>query len=248
MVFIAAATLNLAATAQAQNASDGGWHYLLQPYVMFPNLNGEIGVGNLPTASVDENPSDIFGQLQAGAMLYAEAKHDCWAVSSDFLYMKLGADVAGGAVISSGEVEVKQLGWEVDVLRDVLPWLEVGIGAQLNQIESDVKVVVNTPSGPESQTDKLSQTWLDPTIVARAKSSFAENWFVRPRVNIGGFGVGSDFSWQVQVDVGYHVSQLMILTLGYRAIGIDYDHGSGQDRFLYDLTTFGPVLKVGFKF
>jgi hypothetical protein len=31
-------------------------------------------------------------------------------------------------------------------------------------------------------------------------------------------------------------------------IYIDYETGSGDDRFVYDMTTFGPVLRFGFDF
>jgi hypothetical protein len=29
---------------------------------------------------------------------------------------------------------------------------------------------------------------------------------------------------------------------------VDYEKGSGQDRFLYDINTFGPVVRLGFNF
>jgi len=35
---------------------------------------------------------------------------------------------------------------------------------------------------------------------------------------------------------------------GYRVIDIDYAHGSGADRFVYDMSTFGPQLRFGFRF
>ena len=57
---------------------------------------------------------------------------------------------------------------------------------------------------------------------------------------------GSDFTWQVQADAAYRFSKLFQLGLGYRALGIDYESGSGQDRFLFDMDTFGPVLKFTF--
>ena len=243
------AALSFAPTARAQDATDGQREYLVVPYLMLANMNGTTGIGTLPEASVDESASDIFSNLQAGAMLYAEARKGRWAFSSDFVYMRLGDDVPAGAVISSGDVVAKQLGWEVDVLRRISPpWLEVGGGLLLNSIESAVSLVVNTPSGPQSRGDKLTETWVDPTLVGRATFPFAEKWYAQGRVNLGGFGIGSNFSWQAQADAGYHFSPLMLASVGYRVIGIDYDHGSGEDRFVYDVTTFGPTIRFGFEF
>jgi len=65
--------------AQDSATMKNKWHYVVEPYVMFPNMNGTVGVGNLPNADVDENPGDIFSHLQFGAMLYLEAHNDHWA-------------------------------------------------------------------------------------------------------------------------------------------------------------------------
>jgi hypothetical protein len=38
------------------------------------------------------------------------------------------------------------------------------------------------------------------------------------------------------------------LTAGYRILGMDYDKGSGEDRFKYDMNIFGAVVRFGFNF
>src|SRR5690348_10064025 len=81
--------LAAAAGARAQGAPDDGWHFLVEPYAMFPNMEGETGIGNLPPVHVDEDPQDIFDHLQMGAMLFFEARNDRWAFSTDLLYMDL---------------------------------------------------------------------------------------------------------------------------------------------------------------
>lgn len=58
----------------------------------------------------------------------------------------------------------------------------------------------------------------------------------------------SDFAWQVQALAGYRFSKLFDMTAGYRAIGLDYSSGEGVNTFVYDMITFGPVLRVGFSF
>src|SRR4030095_15317980 len=83
------------ADCHAQNPPDSGWHFLIEPYAMFPNMKGDTGIADL-TVSVDEDPQDIFDHLQMGAMLYAEAQNADWTFSTDLLYMELGADVSGG--------------------------------------------------------------------------------------------------------------------------------------------------------
>jgi len=37
-----------------------------------------------------------------------------------------------------------------------------------------------------------------------------------------------------------------MLSTGYRFISVDYEKGSGSDRFLYDMDTFGLIVRFGF--
>lgn len=250
--FAAMMAWSLTPLAVAQNAPDGSWHYLVQPYLMFPNMKGETGIADVPPISVDEDPQDIFDNLQIGAMLYAEAQNDKWTFSSDVLYMELGSDIGsgeGGGIVSvDGDVNVSQLGWELAAMRRLTPNFELGIGLTYNQIDVDVDMTVFTPGGSNDYDTGLEEDWIDPTIVARATFPINDKWYFQARGNIGGFGVGSDLMWQLMADVGYRASDKWSFSFGYRFIDVDYDKGSGADRFLYDMQTFGPQLKLGISF
>lgn len=238
-----------AANAHAQDAPDGGWHFLVEPYAMFPNMKGETGIGNLPPVHVDEDPQDIFDNLQMGAMLFIEARNDNWAFSSDVLFMDLAADIEPATLITGGKAEVSQLGWEIAAMRRLAPWFELGLGATYNKIDADVDIDVLGIIGPNyTLSGGLTEEWIDPTIVARAAMPFGEQWFFQARANLGGFGAGSDLVWQLQADVGYRPSQKWRFTFGYRVIDIDYDQGRDSGRFVYDIRTFGPVLRLGYRF
>src|SRR5262245_24323145 len=93
MLVAVLAALSFTPTAQALDADDEQRRYQVVPYLILANMNGTTGIGTLPDVPVDESASDIFSHLQAGAMLYAEARKGSWAFSSDFVYMKLGDDV-----------------------------------------------------------------------------------------------------------------------------------------------------------
>lgn len=225
------------------------WSYLVEPYVMFPNMRGDTGVGELPDVTVDASSGDIFHHLQFGAMLYLEASNEKWNYNSDLLYMDLKQDVKSSTLVNDGEVSAKQLGWEVAGLYKVSPWLEVGIGGLLSVIKVDVDIDRNNID--ESTTNlrkELSETWFDPMIVAVFKNTLRKKAFYSLRGEVGGFGIGSDFAWQVQGVAGYRFSELFQLQAGYRLIGLDYETGSGSDRFAYDMITQGPVLRFGFNF
>ena len=100
---------------------------------MFPNMNGESGIRELPSINLDASSSDIFNNLDFGAMLYLEARSDKWVLGSDFVYMKLSQDINPTALINSGEIEVSQLIWEVSGLYRIRPFLDVGVGLRFKQ-------------------------------------------------------------------------------------------------------------------
>jgi hypothetical protein len=230
-----------------QVAQEKKWKFLIEPYVMFPSMTGETGVRDLPSVDVDANVSDIFSRLQFGAMLYLEAKTDKWAITSDLLYMSLKQDVTPNIIINSGEVTAKQLGYELAGLYRILPFWEAGVGMRLNSINSEVNILRNTiGGGTQSLGAGLSRTWVDPIIITRFTHEIDNKWLFTVRGDIGGFGMGSDFTWQAQGYVGYRFSKLFQTSVGYRAIGVDYDNGSGAERFRYDMTTFGPNIRFGF--
>jgi len=251
-IFIIALSLPVYVSGQDKNITTkpkGKWSFLVEPYLMFPNMNGQTGLGNFPDISVDASPGDIFSKLQMGAMLNLEAHNDKWAIASDIIYMNLKQDATPGKLINSGKVNAKQLAWELAGLRRVTPWLELGVGGILNSISSEVNINVNNVGGGTTNRSKeITKTWYDPMLIARIQSAQGKKFIYQFRGEIGGFGIGSDFAWQIQAYAGYRFSKLFQITGGYRVISLDYTTGSGDSRFLYDMDTFGPVIRFGFNF
>ncbi|WP_188465713.1 hypothetical protein [Bizionia arctica] len=231
------------ATPETKSSS---WNYLVQPYLMFPNMKGDTQIReNLPALSVDANTSDIFSNLKMGAMLYLEARNKDWAITSDFVYMKLGQDVSPDKVVQNASLDVTETIWELAGFRRVIPMLEAGVGLRLVSIgaEANINMITGTNHNPN-----ITETWVDPIIIVRSNHIIKDKFIANLRADIGGFGIGSELTWQVQAEAGYMFSDLFSLSLGYRYISIDYETGSGQDYFAYDIGTFGPELRLGFSF
>lgn len=225
------------------------WSYFVEPYLLFPNMSGTVGLADLPEVTVDADSNAIFGNLKMGAMLYAEASNDKWAIGSDIIYMSLAQGLKPGSEYFSGEVTAKQFAWEVSGLRKVNPWLELGLGGILNSINSGIDVKRNLlGGGTKSENKSLAKTWFDPMLITRIKSKAGEKFVYQFRGEIGGFGIGSDLAWQMQAVAGYQFSKLFSITAGYRIISLDYETGSGQDYFHYNIDTSGPTVRFGFQF
>ena len=226
------------------------WHFLVEPYLMFPSMSGTAGIGNLPDVHVCVPASAIFSHLTMGAMLYLEAHTDRFTISSDLFYASLKEEASGTKGFISGEATLKELMWEIASLYKVLPWLELGAGARVMSIQSGFELNVDSivNSGPSTYSKSSTTSWVDPIIIARMKTIIGEKWILQLRADIGGFGIGSQLTWQLQPDIVYRVSKLFQLGLGYRVLSIDYNKGTGDSRFLYDMDTYGPVIKLGFNF
>jgi hypothetical protein len=225
------------------------WSYLVEPYLLFPNMSGTVGLADLPEAEIDADTNEIFGHLKMGAMLYAEASNDLWAIGSDLIYMELAQGVKSGLVVGSGELTAKQFAWEVSGLRKVNPWLELGVGGILNSVNSGVDIQMDMAVFPaEFKSKEMTKTWFDPMLITRIKSKAGEKFVYQFRGEIGGFGIGSDLAWQMQAVAGYQFSKLFSITGGYRIISLDYQSGSGQDYFHYNIDTSGPTVRFAFQF
>ncbi len=230
----------------AQYTSDKTWNFLIEPYLMLPYMNGDTGVGNLPDITVDANTGDIFSHLQMAAMLYGEAYTEDWAIGNDIIYMNLKQDAERGGDIADGSLHAKQFAWEISGFRRLLPWLDVGVGGRINTLSAGARLTIDAPNGGSVRNKSSQATWFDPIIIARIKNPSGEKLLYQFRGDIGGFGVGSDFAWQIQAYVGYRFSQLFQVSGGYRIISMDYTKGAGEDRFMYDVNTSGPVIRLGF--
>ena len=203
-------------SAQDQT-TDHQWDFMAEPYLMFPYMDGETGIGNNLILPVEASPGDIFSKLQMGAMLYLEAQTDKWAITSDLVYMKLNQELTAGIILYDGSVTAKQLIWEAAGLYRLTSCLEVGVGGRVNYVQTSVDGWINViPAGTEPISGRHHKTWFDPILIARFKTDIKDKWLFQLRGDLGGFGVGSEFTWQLQGYVGYRFTRVFQLSAGYR--------------------------------
>ena len=225
------------------------WNFLADVYLMFPYMDGETGAGDLLSVPVDANPGDIFSKLKMAAMIYLEAKTSKWAITSDLVYMNLKQEITPGTLFNSGEVSAKEFIWEPAGLYRIVPFWEVGLGGRLTTLSTDIDARRNVfPAGTEEVAASGSKTWMDPIIITRLSAEIKQKWLFQFRGDIGGFGIGSDLTWQLQAYAGYRFGKVFQLTGGYRYLSVDYDKGADAERFVFNMASFGPVLRFGFNF
>jgi hypothetical protein len=77
---------------------------------------------------------------------------------------------------------------------------------------------------------------------------FGERWSTTLRGDVGGFGIGSNFSWPAAASLRWQMSPTIGVVGAYRYIDIDYDTGRNSSYFKYDVVTQGPALGMVFTF
>jgi hypothetical protein len=147
-------------------------------------MSGETTVRGVDV-DVDVPASDIFSNLQFGAMGIVVARKGNWAFGSDLIWMALGSTVR------NTNVDVNQGAFAFYGLRQLGPAADVTFGLRVNTLQSTLKF-----KGPDVAVSQ-DQTWVDPIVGVTLRSPAGRRAQLRLYTEVGGFGAGSDFTWQV---------------------------------------------------
>jgi opacity protein-like surface antigen len=255
LAFSLALVMSLAGSAAAADlapaeepvAADGGWTFTFAPYLWAAGMQGDIAQFGLPEVDVDLTFSDIMKNFDVGVMGVGEARHDRFGILTDLLYVKLSA---GNSVDPRGPIDADVrlmtetftfLGaGEYRLIDDEAGSLDALAGARLWWVGTDFDFSGNAINASADD----SETWVDPIIGLRGRLNLSPDFFLTSWGMIGGFGVSSDFTWDVMGGLGYQASDSISLVAGYRAMGVDYRN----DGFVFDVTQDGPILGAVFRF
>ncbi|TAJ97446.1 MAG: hypothetical protein EPO10_18715 [Reyranella sp.] len=106
-------------------------------------------------------------------------------------------------------------------------------------------------SGGFALADSGTTAWVDPLVGLRLRHQLAPNQTITVRGDIGGFNLQNSLSWQAIAVYSYdwQLSGYQIAALaGFRALGVNYNSGSGATAFGLNEVFYGPVLGVSFRF
>jgi hypothetical protein len=238
---LVAAIVALAGQQAVAQSSQGGWEYTVAPFLIGAAMDGTVAVKG-QDVDLDVPFSDIMANLHFAGMGYFAMKNDQWYLSGQLVYMNLkqSQDVANG----TAEVTVEETIADVAGGYRVSEQATLLVGARLVDLRADLGF-----DGPQAgRNGKASKTWVDPFVGVAFLAPLSERWWLDLHGDIGGFGVGSDLTWQAWADVGYRASDLVTVFLGFRAFDVDYEDGSGTSLFRYDVLTSGPQFGVAFRF
>jgi len=218
------------APTAAQSRSD------LAIYLFATGLDGTVGAGGRD-ADVSMSFSDILDDLQFGGMAAYSRSNGRWAFMADAVVANLGVTERGEQGILRADVDVDVTILEGDIGWEASDSFRLFGGARYVDLTNKVEVRL----GNQVFNTKGGESWVDPVVGFRWGTAPGNRWSFWLRGDVGGFGVGSDLTWNAVAAFAFHFTDRVALGVGYRVLDIDYEHGSGDDRFRYDATMEGIV-------
>ncbi len=218
--------------------TEKAWNFSLTPFYFWGTAIDGTQTVKGQKADVDVSFSDIFDNLEGILTFHFEGIHkQKIGFFVDFSWLKLGVD---GSIDPGVMFDVDYTG----IYAELGGFYRIRKGSNdfdfLGGIRyTDMDVELELGSLPEFQGD---QNWVDPILGGRWTRHLNNQWKLSLRGEFGGFGVGSDFTWNTVGLVFYRPWKHVGIVGGYRAMYQDYEDGSGSELFQYDATMHGPMF------
>ncbi|MEE8514993.1 MAG: hypothetical protein V3S73_09795 [Gammaproteobacteria bacterium] len=271
---MAAITSGAIRPSLADEPGTNKWQFSTSLYAWAVAMDGDVTIRNR-TVDVDASFSDVIEASDSifAFMATADATKGRWGLFFNPAYMKVSGEKGAilgpvsASVDATTEIAIIGFGGSYRIAewpigpgknrsndnQDQTVWLDAMVGGRYTYLKGEIDLRVTAASlGLSGQrVVEKSKSWVDPFIGARVGANMSENWSVQLRGDIGGFGVGSDFTWQTVALVGYRFQMFghdANVAAGYRALYQDFEDGSGSERFVWDMLLHGPVLGLNVRF
>jgi opacity protein-like surface antigen len=250
-----ATALAFSALAQAQTPAEDGWQFEVTPYLWGSSLKGTVGARRV-RGELDAEFSDIWEHLDSAFLGAVEARRGRWGLLFDMIYFKLvdeptkswqgpgGIGSATGSLEATSTMQVYQFLGAYRI-KDSIP-VDLVAGARYTRLDADLNLTFTSgpllPGGTRSVSG--DESWLDPVVGIRVLAPIAEHWTGVLYADYGGFGLGSDKTYQLTAGLTWQFTQRFSAKAGYRYVYQDYE----KDGFVWDVTSSGPLLGLGIRF
>jgi hypothetical protein len=246
-------------TTPAEQPSKSRWEFVIAPYFWMASLSGDVTVHGIP-AHVDLPFSDTLQALTFGGQAHLEAWKNRWGLFLDITYMDLSTSAQGVLPQrgpASGDIGMQEWLVEFGGLYRIATWplakdektaltLEGLVGGRYWNLLATLDLSI-PKTGIFVDTSGRKE-WIDPIVGARIRLDLSDKFSLSLRGDVGGFDVGSKFTYNAIGLVGYNISRVVSIWLGYRVMGVNYESGSGFNKFQYDVTMYGPITGIVFRF
>jgi len=259
--------------AASEKGYDDNWHFLFYLPAWLPAMSGDIKARRV-TVPVDVNYIDqlenLFHYTDFLALGHLEVRKERWTLLLEGIYGQFTEKenavrqidipiIAPVPITVQGQLKVTtgMLIAEASLLYDVYrsdatiknqPVLTVEALAGARTLSFTTKASVTGPLGVLSVSTDNKIDWVDPIIGGRVLWNLSDRWLAGFRADVGGFGLVSQFTLNLDAFVMYRANNWLRFMGGYRALYEDHHGGSGRDSFIYKMWMYAPWMGVGVEF
>lgn len=233
------------------------WHFRFMPYGWVPAFNGDLTVrGN--TTDVDAKIGQVFNvltnEINWAALGQIEGSNGRFGFifDGDYVDVQPGGRIRRLNFASDLRLAILDLTatYEAKCIPDALHLpcgsrFEFLAGVRYYSLSSNVTVAGPRGIGVGAEG---TEDWLDPILGVRVRVPFRHCLTGQVRADVGGFGAGSQFAWNIVATLEYRFSSRFSLVGGWRWLDVDYRAGSGNQEFRFDMLLSGPMLGFAFDF
>lgn len=237
------------APAAETTRSNSPWSFEVEAFAQAVRLQG--GGLDLRGGSLSDEYDVELGHgslVDPSGGLRAEARHaEGWGVLLEASYFDSGEDLEGSNRVYDPRVRHAQVellyttplqARQVDFIAGIRGWRAHAVRTVR---------VLGVPDDNGFRSDE--ELWVDPVFGVRWSRPIRGPWSSTGRVDVGGFGIGSDLTWTVELGARYALDDRWSLNLEYKFQGIDFPRDEGNDSsFGYETILHGPRIGLVFGF
>ena len=221
--------------------AEDGWEFEITPHYWYSDVEFDVESDSLDI-SADADFDEVFNIMEYAVFVYGEARKDRWGFWGSLDLLSLNEDKI--VQTFKADVEMDQTLFQIGAAYRIYDeGLKVDLLGGLRYTEIDVDVSAKNPVG-RAIDDSEDEDWIEPLVGARLINDWTDWWYSSLSFDVGGAGIGSDFTWQVFLSQGFRLSRNIDLRVGYRYLDIDYDHNGVS----VETTTSGPLAGLAFRF
>jgi len=229
-----------------------------------PGYRGQFAIGDV---DVDGEPGDGEGGGEDSIfwrMFYPQAKLEFF-FSGEVTYRRnrwrVEADIYGGQLEESINFTLTDGTLAAARIRPIMPrilagyravswqWgknerfsLDIWPQAGIRHIYLDIQTqLLDTQVQPAA-----TGSWTDPVVGLWAPLKLSRRWGMELAGDLGGFGVGSKFTWSLEIKAVCRLGQLISLRLGYAMLDVYIRDTVASQDFKYDVFLAGPTMGLAF--
>ena len=225
------------------------WEALVTPYFWMPWTN--VGVKPSDPRIPSSSGTIDFGQLASHLswvpfMGAAEFRNGPYGVALDYIHAPIRSglntrNIVFGGGTSSSTIDTGTALFLYRPYVDPTQYVDVGVGVRVWGIDGDISL--NQRLAPAVNLSN-GISWADPLIAVRYHRDLGDGFGATFYGDIGGFGLGAHFDWQLIATIDYKLRSSIDLHAGFRSLNFNYS----APRTGLNVNMYGPIIAATFRF